>query len=539
MAWVAALAGAAVSAYGANQQNRAQRGAGQVDVTHESNPWGPSSDYRLAGMEAAYNQQFGQTPWWTHTQYSRLPGQPNTPDTTGSRGNPGTGGGGGQGASYNPKGQQVIKGNPNAKNPKNRRDRTVGGEVGSPYAGQSAGTSTIQDAMIANAQRGNPLYGEAESYISDTISGEGDRNQYRTETAGMLRDLDNEDLRRYTEMLFEGEMPGSGRGRTGQSASEARSRGYGAGAYGTQAAALAAAQAEQASLVGVRGDLRGILDGGDTPGAAAMRERIRREGGEAYAEMAKDLRLRSVGSGMYGGTPYQQAESDALSRSSQGISDALAAQDYNMYGQALGLGTQYDIASQDRAAQERAAANASASAGRASEAGYASQERLARMGALQDAIGMRIGLDQYRSSGMGSLGEGMSADQRFALGATPDITGLSARDWTAAGQVSLGADANRNNWRSGENSRAVGMAGVGVDRARLNFDRYRYDREAPMNDIQAYMNIVNQASGGYGTSRDYGMDRRNQSPSYVNTGGQAIAGAAAGASLYNQWNSGR
>lgn len=496
----AAVIAAGATYYGTQQQKKAQEKAakqgGRVDTTTTSTPWGPSTDHRTWIMDHGRNIV-----------------------------------GGGQGAPT-PAAGTVVKGNPKAKNPKNRKDRVVGGAApGEQFNGNSAGTRQIQQAMIDQAQRGNPLYGEAEDYISGTLGGE-DRNGYRTETADMLRGLSNDDLRRFTDELWEGNMPGSGGNqRNGQTASEARSRGYGSGAYGTQAAALAAHQAQAASMVGVRDDLRGILDGGDTPGAQAMRDRIRRQGEEAYAEMAKDLRLRSVGSGMYGGTPYQQAESSALARSSMGITDAIAAQDYATYNNALGLGTQYDISAQDRAAQERASANASASSGRAAEAGIASQERMARMGMLQNAIGMQLDTDKYRTSGMGSLADMFSQDQRHALSGVPDITGLGMRDWGAAGQFSLGADNARNDFTSSQNSRAVGMAGVGLGRQQLAFDRERfYD---PLARLGQYTDIVNGASGAYGTRTETGTDTRAQSPTYVpNEWGQA---AAAGLGTYGAY----
>src|SRR5262245_26047967 len=59
MPWVAAVVGAAASAYGARQQNRAarnqNRGAGEVDITHQNDPWGPSADYRQDAMAQAQN----------------------------------------------------------------------------------------------------------------------------------------------------------------------------------------------------------------------------------------------------------------------------------------------------------------------------------------------------------------------------------------------------------------------------------------------------------------------------------------------------
>lgn len=501
--------GGLASAYGANQQNKAGKNAGKVDVRTTSDPWAPSTDYRLAGMQAAYQNTFGAQPGFT--QSNRLPDS-YTGQTPPKKG----------GANLPP------------KNPKNRNGGGQGQQPG--FAGMSSETDQIRDAMIGNAQRGNPLYGEAEGYISDTLSGQGDRNQYRTETAEALRGMDDPDLRRYKDLLFEGFQGARGGAGGGGGGGNVTYRAYSAtnGPGGAPASSY-----EAGGPTGAAGILKGIMAGDDVPGAQAMRERIKRESDAAYADRAKDLRARAAGSGMYGGTPYQQAEAAALSDYDQRLKDAYAAQDYAMYGQALGLGTQYDIASLDRAAAER---NASSMAGAAS--GTAANElalrrELGYMDALGGAVGMGLNQSQFQASGLGSLSEGLSNDQRFALGATGDITGLGLRDWGAAGQLSLGADQNRIGWNNSQNSlRAAQIAG-GNDRARLNFDMYRYGREAPLNDVSRYMDIVNASSGNYGTRHDIGFDGRSQSPSYSNPGYAAISGAASGYALADQYRSGR
>jgi hypothetical protein len=109
-----------------------------------------------------------------------------------------------------------------------------------------------------------------------------------------------------------------------------------------------------------------------------------------------------------------------------------------------------------------------------------------------------------------------------------------------AGGLSLGSDNARNNWQSSQNSLAASRASTGVarqalalDRDRFGFDTYRYDREAPMNDVQRYMGIISGAYDPFSQTREFGSDRRSGAPALDNGNpwGAALAGAAGGAQL--------
>lgn len=303
-------------------------------------------------------------------------------------------------------------------------------------------------------------------------------------------------------------------------------------------------------MTGANQNIRDILSGQEAPWMAGMRESIKRQGDEALAEQQRALRLRSAGSGTYGGSGQALTEGEALGRYGGYLADAnaglyrdlygqalglgsandQAAQDRaaGLYGQGLGLGTQYDIAAQDRASREKmnadsiqASSSASGAALEAEMAGLASRERMGRLGILADMTGQGLEQERFRTSGMGSLGEGMSADQRNALSLAGDTNALGQAGWLGAGGLSLGADQSSNALRAS-------LASTGVARQSLQFDKDRYAREAPMRDLAQYSGLISGLYDPYSTRHDFGFDARSQSPSYSNPAAQGLAGAAAG-----------
>ena len=150
------------------------------------------------------------------------------------------------------------------------------------------------------------------------------------------------------------------------------------------------------------------------------------------------------------------------------------------------------------------------------------------MEALGNAIGMGQNMQQFRASGMGSLAEGFSGDQRNALNASPDIATMGQSGWLNAGGLSLGSDQARNAWQGNANQLRSAQISGGLGRAQLAFDRERWAHDVPLNDVARYQSIVSAAYDPFSSQRDLGYDRRNQSPSYTNPAGAAISGAAAG-----------
>ncbi len=566
MAWAAALIGGWMAKEGADDANKQNAKGGWTDMTTENRPSDQSAGYRNWAMEKAYGilNPSDPTPAWKKPYNNGTPGN-----------RPGAGGASGAGANgdtgpTDPAPTGVLYGaqvptaalKPGKKGKGGVAAPTKPGKAGKAssgtaaagdgkWTGTSGNTSHIVDQAIAQADKGNKLYGEAEDYISGTLGGD-DRNAYRTETAGMIRDMDDPDLKRLKDLLFtdyEGsrdDYKGTG-GRGGGTgpviyrgtASTPGSGSTATGGYRTQAARDAAAAAE--GPVGVVDDLQGILEGQGAP--QAVKDIIAKRNEEEWNKRIAEKMGLYVGNGNMGSSNWTQALGDVNTISARELGDSLTTADYGLYQHGLDTGAAYDMAHLDRASRERMAAedraaSAAASAGASGAAyGMAQLEAknrmdLARLDALGSAVGMGQRQGEFKTSAMGSLADLYSQDQRFSLGATPDITGLGMRDWTAAGQLSLGSDQNRNSFDIGKRNADAARAGVNATNQRLAFDRERYQHDVPFMDLSRYMDIINSSDRG-GSSRTYG-----QTPSglgSINSGMAAVGGAAAGWSLGNSF----
>lgn len=606
MAWIPAVVGAAASIYGANKSNKASKDAGKVDVYSQVTPMGGTEPYRNAAANRAYELTFGKpAPLSSLTD----PDDPRIP-----KGNPQLGLGGRQGGGqmddgdlgqYTPIASGATVGG------KGKKGKGAGGGGGKAKGAPSTTKTAIDNAMrVAGEMEKSPTVAAAQDYAAGTLAGR-DQNPYREETAGMLRTLNETGAgSNYSRLMDElwgadiglGNKPAAGAGpaASGSRASSAaaptpsRKGGLSAdwlarnnptppaeGAGPAPAAAapplppvdpggrgmvgieqnlegLLAGQEQPGlkalrdaqDMTGANRNIRDILSGQDAPWMAGMRESIKRQGDEALAEQQRALRLRSAGSGTYGGSGQALTEGEALGDYGGYLANANAGLYRDLYGQALGLGsandqaaedraaglygqglglaTQYDISAADRASREKmnadsiqASSSASGAALEAEMAGLASRERMGRLGILADMTGQGLEQERFRTSGMGSLGEGMSADQRNALSLAGDTNALGQAGWLGAGGLSLGADQTNNALRAS-------LASTGVARQSLQFDKDRYYREAPMRGLAQYSGLISGLYDPYSTRHDFGFDARSQSPSYSNPAAQGLAGAAAG-----------
>ena len=192
--------GAVAGAYGSNRSAAAarsgSRGAGSVDITHSSEPGLGSGNARQdiygRARDIAVNPGPGFDAWNAARGSAPAAAKP--------------GGGGGRGDVIYQNGQAGVMGRGGKFQPVSAKAaaRMAGGGAAAPAGGPAAPapfngvtpqTNTIRDAMIANAQGGNPLYETAQDYTSGTLKGE-DQNAYRAETFNALRDVDDPDLAR-------------------------------------------------------------------------------------------------------------------------------------------------------------------------------------------------------------------------------------------------------------------------------------------------------------------------------------------------------
>lgn len=531
--WVA-VAGAAAGAYSANRNasaaRRAGQGAGQVDITRTTDPGLGSGPMR----QDIYNRA---------GQYALNPG-PNfdawNAGRGGASGAAATAGGGGAGAGrtarppagmrYNARGQlKPVRNQPGGGN---------GGQAGAggqapAFNGVSPQTNTVRDAMIRQAQEGNPLYGTARDFVGDTLQGN-DRNAYRGETFDALRDVDDPDLQRLKDYLFaQLEDPSAFGGGGGGN------RTY----YAYNAAGPGGGNGGGEGPVGAAGYIKRMLDEGygDNPFLDQSIQDALDDSQRAFnRDVIPGLNSEYAGSGRFGGGMYAQALARSGEEQIRGLakeSNTRRAADYNDWQarrmQALGYGTEMDM---------NAANNATAMASRGGGGGggadpqaMALQRQSMLLNALGGAVGEGVGLRQFGLGGMGDLAKSFSGDQQFALGSVPDVTGLSLRDWGAAGGLSLGADQNQGQYDLGLRDVAARNRATGVNasiaRQQMNlanrqfdFDVFRDERGFPLQSLGGAADIVNAMTGGYGSTREYGTDRRAQSPYLGDTAGQTIAG---------------
>ena len=202
------------------------------------------------------------------------------------------------------------------------------------------------------------------------------------------------------------------------------------------------------------------------------------------------------------------------------------------------MGTTYDLGMANIASSERSASAAAGAGARANADALASQERLAKYGFMLDALDLGEKGRYGRAGALGDLAGLVSSDQQGALGAVNDITAGRRGDLGLAGDISLGADSNRNAFRASENSLAGVRAGVNLGRAELAFDRERfYD---PFSRLGQFTDITNGLFGGYGSETTTGRDTRaSGGAGYSSPWGAAMTGAALGGQIGSAYGSSR
>lgn len=526
MSWMTGAIGAAVGAKAgyrnAKEHNKYAKKvnevAGKVDLTTKNDPWGPSSDHRTQLMDRARDLTDARSAAPAQPAMVQRPDgrwvkntAPGAPAGGGGRARGGGGGGGGGGTTN--------------EKPTNSR------------------TNQLADALAGRANDGHVLYDPANNYVQDTLGG-ADRNAYRAEAAEKFGNLSDENLDRYMDMLFDEYESGSG----ARSAGSAK----GIAAYSATAGPGGAAGTFQPNNyeppVGAAEEIKAILAGKylneGNPYRDELIDAITKRTRQEFAEdVIPGINSEFAGASRFGSNAWQEAMAKGSGRLADSLGGTVAqvqSDDYNarmadVMG-ALGMGTSYDVAAMDDntrrylAAQDAAARSASASAGAgAAGADIASRERMALLSSLGGAVGLSAGLTQAGAAGLADIGADYSADQRFALGSVPDLTGLDVRDLSAAGGFSLDIDRAASEDRARRAAASNAAGGLGLQRQMFDFEKYRYGQDAPWNDLGRYGDIVAAMSGGYGSEQLTGTDFRSQPiVPRVDQQGQMLSGALAG-----------
>lgn len=522
----AALAGGLAYA-GQKSANKANaklaKGQGDVDITTTRREDPRVTGHLDAGAQAASDALFG-----------RPSGIAGDPRATATRQPPPAG------MRYNKAGKLVK--------PKNAAAApTPGGTTAAPaqksFNGQSQETADLVKRMADLPADNADLYGAGEEYVKGSLGGETTNPLLGKATSAADAIAEDPRLSAYQDFLM-GELgigdggagpakprPGAG-GQGGQGVSYRYSSNASGGMPAPQTPG--AQTPGGATATGTDAAIRKLVLGELPPGWQGAEDAITRKVQESRAANIRDLRARAVGSGFYGGDLYRDMEEGAIAQGDMELADSLAAQRYAAFSNALGLGTQYDlgmadVAQRDRAtaAGERAAGAASGASARAAADEIASRERLAKMGALGDMLGLGEQGRFGRAGALGDLAGLVSGDQRTALAGVTDIGAGRRGDLGAAGDLSLGSDVARNQFIGNANQlRAAQIAG-GNQRAELAFERERfYD---PFSRLSAYTDIMGSLYGGLGSETTAGRDMRSTSPpAFTSPIGAGLTGAAIG-----------
>ena len=78
----------------------------------------------------------------------------------------------------------------------------------------------------------------------------------------------------------------------------------------------------------------------------------------------------------------------------------------------------------------------------------------------------------------------------------------------------------------------------------VEYDYSQYQHQVPWEDLMRFSDVVNSASGGYGSTRQYGYDRRSAAPQvggpspWAQAISGGISGAYVGSQIANAWGGG-
>ena len=544
--WIAVgmIGGAVIGGVSQNMTNKnnakISKDAGKVDITTTRTGAPEADPYRDAGMRAAYNALFPGKPLPvpnTDAYPQTMPPDRGGPGDRGEAGVPdqynpimspstsGKGGKGGKATTWtNAKGQTVsMSGGKKtvSKGIKGPATPDGGTTAPAPFKGMSGETDEIRGRMMDLPDKNAGMYDAVEDYSTGLLRGETTNPLIGRATSAADDISADPGLAEYIAAL-KGNATGGGGVKGGSNVRY----GY-SGSYAPGGGAIT--PANQKSATGADEAIRKMLLGEMTPGMQANEDAISARVANERAANIRDLRARAVGSGFYGGSVYSDLESGAIAKGDQELAAELASARYGAYQNALQSGTTYDLGMAGIAADERNSSRASAAAGAGAAADAASREKLANLQMWGDALGMGMQGRTSRAGALGDLAGLTSQDQRSAAEGVNALGASRRNDLGAAGELSLGADSNRNAFRASENDLAGVRAGVNLGRSRLAFDERRFDD--PLERTGTYASILNQFYGGLGSETTKGMDKRNQSPAaYGSVGGAALSGAAIGGS---------
>lgn len=543
MATIAALATAAAGAYSANRQAAAAKAAanaGRGSSSGTSDPWGPSQGVRqqILGASSDYLSSYlNNTNQWNYYDGSGGGGAPAAaPAATGGRWRKGSAAAktaAGPAAAAAPKPVGIAQNMAN-----HMQDRALGG---SPYY-QPAQDATLSMMNGTN----NPLRDRATQMMGSF--GQQGNNQYLDEAGARSSGFENPYLKAYLD-ANQGQYTGGGGGMQGAHyggggggiSSSAQTPSGGVGPVGA-AAILRAKLAE---------DPYSDMNPAVKQASAGVARRIREE----YENtVVPGITSAWAGSGRYGGGLYADAQGQAAGKFQQNLGDQVGAIEYQGYKDAMdrwqqnmSLGTQYDMNDANNAtSRSNASMSAGASGAAASMADARAREQMYLqavgeygsdqqfgVNGLMNAAQLQNNAQQFGSSGMLNAAQMFSQDQTNALGMVPNLSGMDMRDMQGAYNAGMGIDQLALQRQLGQGQLSIARGGLNLQQQQYQNMLQQQHLMQPFQMLGAANDVVNGASGGYGTQ---GGSYQNPYQAPQNNTLQAgIGGAMTGLAMYNQY----
>lgn len=550
MATIAALAGAAVGAYGAYTNSKAQKDAAK------------------AGAKGYTNQTTTQTPygneWFNDPNGGDLQNLMNLqrgliekgPTYLGGSGPAGAGGGGGSAAGA-AKGGAVPAGYHVNKAGKVVPVKNAGSGTTAGPAGQSAinyrdptsiGAAVAQAGLNAGK---DPTTQAAQKGVQNILSGQGGAGSgtgyqgFNPINDALAQQLQGKVSADDSAALVRQFISGGG-GPAGGSASgwDPYAGGGGGGYYGPNASAIASDKqmvagggpADSTQGGGTFNDTvkRLLAQGVDEKSIQAIVDQQNADIEKSIQDANWGIDAQAQGTGRLGGDTWKGLMNDQAyqARKAMASSDAqtrLAGQKQWMDLQEglLGQVNARDIASMNDATQRYGISTSASVAG----AGNASAAANARRGQDLQALGMLMDNSQFNTGQLSGLGNALTQAQLGAIGEAPGLAGIGLSGLGAANQAA-GNDV----------SLRQAQIGASTARAGLNQQAQIYNANAAQQQVNDYLRTI-MGVGSLGGSTHTEGTNVQPIPYAGSTSGATIAGALGGAAtgygLYNQYQAGR
>ena len=586
------LGGLFGGAAGAADASAANANAGHENMTTTVSPWGAASPYLQGLMQMAYGSLGQGSAAWGQLNpqgqgqaaYGGASG-PGAPGGTqsapgGSGVGPGAGGGGlgnimpfGSGSNtFGATGGNYAFGGKTAEStaapypPLGGAAPAGGGGGGSGgdgaggggFNGTSPQSQAAIDALLGIAQQGGgPLQGEETNFAGSYLSGQDPNAMGQgTYAAAQAAAQGNPQLQAFLNQLYGGQMPGSP-GASGVPAGYGQATPtLGQGGFGGFSAGTSMGPSADAPppIANENDFISNILAQGQQSYQAnpALQQMEDAATAGIKQQMATQtipgITSASVGSGLMGGSAWQDAMAKAANQETTAVGNAVAPLAYQGYSdqmarqmQAAGLGAQLnENQTTANASMNNAAMAARASAGGAAiganlnyqlgMAQLAQQGQLARMGAIQSGLGMQQQNQQYDLGQMTNLSDAYGSNQLGAAQLGTAVENIPASQMASAAAAAQAGVGGQNAYQASQNQLRAAMAQVSAENQRTNLSQQEfYDPLTRLGDVS---NIIGGLSGRYGSTNVQGTNFTNMPQQ--NVAGQGLAGLLGGMNTGNQ-----